>query len=68
MEHAGHTSVVNTVPCILVTGYDLETNNETTKQRPLLGNRFSISKYTQPLLSKAFANKHIPMEKIGVQQ
>jgi hypothetical protein len=39
----------------------------TAEQHPLL-DRFLISKYTQPLLSNAFANKHIPTETIGVQQ
>jgi hypothetical protein len=29
----------------------------------LLGNRFVISNYTQPLLGNAFANKHIPTER-----
>jgi hypothetical protein len=40
---------------------------KTTKQHPLLGNRFLISKYTQPILSNAFTNKRIPTETIGAQ-
>jgi hypothetical protein len=40
----------------------------TTKQHPLLSNRFLISGYTQPLLSNAFENKHLPTEIIGVQK
>jgi hypothetical protein len=47
---------------------DLEKSNKTTKQRSMLSNRFLISKYTQPLLGKAFASKHVPKETIGVQQ
>jgi hypothetical protein len=42
--------------------------NKTTKQHPLLGNRFLISKYTQPLLSRTLAKKRVPTETIGVQQ
>jgi hypothetical protein len=34
----------------------------TSKQHSSLGNRFLISKYTQPILSNAFANKHVPTE------
>jgi hypothetical protein len=44
------------------------TSKQTTKQHPLLGNRLLISKYTQPLRSNAFANKHVPTETIGIQQ
>jgi hypothetical protein len=33
---------------------------ETTKCL-LLGNRFLVSEYVQPLLCNAFANKHVPM-------
>jgi hypothetical protein len=29
---------------------------------------FLISKYTQPSLGNAFANKHVPAEMIGVEQ
>jgi hypothetical protein len=36
------------------------TVKQTTKQHALVGNRFIISKYTQPLLSNAFANEHVP--------
>jgi hypothetical protein len=48
--------------------YWITTSKQTTKQHPLLGSRFLTSKYTQPLLSNAFANKLVPMERIGVQQ
>jgi hypothetical protein len=41
---------------------------ETMKQHPLLGNRFLISKFTQPLLSNAFTKKHVPTATIGVQK
>jgi hypothetical protein len=34
------------------------TANQTKKQCPLLGNKFLISKYTQPLLSNAFENEY----------
>jgi hypothetical protein len=44
------------------------TLKQTLKQHPLLVNRFLTSKYMQPLLSNAFANKCVPMEAIGVQQ
>jgi hypothetical protein len=43
----------------LLLGNDLETN---TKQHPLLGSRFLISKYMQPLLRNAFANKRVQRE------
>jgi hypothetical protein len=46
----------------------LGNDGETRKQRPLLDNRFLISKYTQPLLSNAFANKHFPLQRIHTQQ
>jgi hypothetical protein len=36
----------------------------TTKQHPVLGNRFLRSKYTQPLLSNAFANKQFPWKRL----
>jgi hypothetical protein len=45
---------------------DLE--KKTTKQHLLIGNRFLISKYTQPLLGNTFANKHVPTETTVVQQ
>jgi hypothetical protein len=41
---------------------------QTTKQHPLLGNRLLISKNKQPLLSNAFANKHVQTEKTAVQE
>jgi hypothetical protein len=44
------------------------TLKQTMKHHSLLGNRFLISKYMQPLLGTAFANSHIPMETIGVQK
>jgi hypothetical protein len=41
------------------------TSEQTVEQHSLLGNRFLISKYTQPLLGNACANKHVLMETIG---
>jgi hypothetical protein len=35
------------------------------KQHPLLGNRFLIRKYMQPLVSNDFADKHVPTEMMG---
>jgi hypothetical protein len=35
------------------------------EKRPLLGNRFLISKYMQPLLGNALANKDVPTETQG---
>jgi hypothetical protein len=55
-------TLANTVACRPVAA------KQTTKQHPLLGNTFLISRYTQPLLSNAFANRHVPTEKIGVQE
>jgi hypothetical protein len=43
-------------------GNDLETNFETTSA----AKQQLIIKYTQPLLSNAFANKYVPTETIGV--
>jgi hypothetical protein len=37
------------------------TTKQTVKQCLLLGNRFLISKYMQPLPSNTFTNKHVPM-------
>jgi hypothetical protein len=54
----------NIVACRLVTGNDLETNNERTST----ARQQILNKYMQPLLSNAFANKHIPTETIWVQQ
>jgi hypothetical protein len=54
--------------CSVQTRYWVMTSKQTMKQLLLLGNRFLISKYTKPLLSNAFANKHVPTETIGVQQ
>jgi hypothetical protein len=34
-------------------------------KHPLLANRFLISKYPQPLLSNAFANKQVPTANIS---
>jgi hypothetical protein len=50
------------------TRYWVTTSKQTAKQHPLLGKKFLISKYMQPLMSNAFTNKHIPTETIGVQQ
>jgi hypothetical protein len=41
---------------------------KTTKQHPLLGSGFLISKNTQQLLSDAFVGRHVPMEMIEVHQ
>jgi hypothetical protein len=49
------------------THYWVTTLKQATEQHLLIGNRFLMSKYMQQLLSNAFANKHVPMEKIGVQ-
>jgi hypothetical protein len=46
----------------------VKTSKQTTKQHPLLGNRFLIGMYKQPLASNAFTNKHVPTETVGVQQ
>jgi hypothetical protein len=54
--------------CNLQTCYWVTTSKQTTKQHSPLGNRFLISKYTQLLLSNAFANKHVPTETTGLQQ
>jgi hypothetical protein len=43
--------------CSVYTHYWVRISNQTTKQHPLLGSRFLISKYTQQLLSNAFAKK-----------
>jgi hypothetical protein len=48
--------------------YWATTSKQTTKQHSLRGSRFLLSKYTQPLLGNAFANKCVPMETIGEQQ
>jgi hypothetical protein len=49
----------------LLLGNNRETNIE---QHPLLGNKFLISKYPQPLLNNVFANKHVLTAKNLVQE
>jgi hypothetical protein len=44
--------------------YWVTTTKQTSKQHPLLGNRFLISKYASPFLSNAFANKQVTMATI----
>jgi hypothetical protein len=53
------------VACISITGNNLGTNNKTI---PAAGIRFLISIHMQPLLTNAFANKHVPTDAIGIQQ
>jgi hypothetical protein len=43
--------------------YCVMTSKQTTKQHPLLGNRFSISKYTQPLLNNASQTNMFPWKR-----
>jgi hypothetical protein len=45
--------------------YWAATSKQTTKEHPLLGNRFLINRYAQPLLGVAFANGSIPAKNIG---
>jgi hypothetical protein len=40
----------------------------TTSKHLLLGDRFLISKYRQPLVSNAFANDQVPLETNRVQE
>jgi hypothetical protein len=51
----------------MYTHYWVTASKQATEQHLLIGNRFLMSKYTQQLLSIAFANKHVPMETIGMQ-
>jgi hypothetical protein len=44
------------------------TTSKQTKKHPLLGNGREISNILEPLQGNAFANKHIPMETLAVQQ
>jgi hypothetical protein len=53
------------VKLLFTFGRCLLLGKETTKQHPLLGNRYVISRYTQPLLGNTFANGNVPAEKIG---
>jgi hypothetical protein len=46
----------------MLLGSDLDPNNE---QHSLPDNRFSISKYTWPLLGDAFADRHVLIEMTG---
>jgi hypothetical protein len=54
--------------CSLYIRYWVTTSKQTTKQHSLPGKKFLISKYTQPLPSNPFANKHVPAKTIRVQQ
>jgi hypothetical protein len=54
--------------CSIQSRYWVTTWKQTTKQHSRLDNRFLISKYMQPWLDNAFANRHGPTETIAVQQ